>query len=341
MTVNNLIKDHQFDSLVATLEQEKDKAEKNYFESLINAAASNSERTEDSFTPVELVLKKHLKQGLAAHEKFFQSLKKSYQQNLNTLQSKTENAIAELHTHGLSQEELMLQTQDLDNTLSRRKDELKNELDSCAKMVADAYDKYLTSHIPELNVLPVKCSIYLTSKNIMLADVTFNPTDCIKEVRDLIEARMILKNNPVYEWGDDVRFFLFGPFSKCSPCEMNKIMADMLISGGSDSDVQILAEGCRLGLQYGMKPGSQIVIYGSLKLESDLPKKCFVEVFKKGEGQKVDYFSCQDCGFKWICRSCMEVCHQDHEMVPYIMGHQPAWACCYCPKKKKCKIQTT
>ena len=54
---------------------------------------------------------------------------------------------------------------------------------------------------------------------------------------------------------------------------------------------------------YGMvfllqKPGSQIVVYGSLKLESDLPKKCFVEVFKKGEGQKVDYFSCQDCGFK-------------------------------------------
>ena len=46
------------------------------------------------------------------------------------------------------------------------------------------------------------------------------------------------------------------------------------------------------------KPGSQIVIYGSLKLESDLPKKCFVESFKKGDGQKVDYFSCQDCGFK-------------------------------------------
>ena len=50
------------------------------------------------------------------------------------------------------------------------------------------------------------------------------------------------------------------------------------------------------------KPGSQIVVYGSMKLQSDLPKKCFVEVFKKGEGQKVDYFSCQDCGFKckWV-----------------------------------------
>ena len=45
---------------------------------------------------------------------------------------------------------------------------------------------------------------------------------------------------------------LFRPFSKCSPCEMTRIMADMLMSGGSNPDVQILAEGCRLGLQYGM-----------------------------------------------------------------------------------------
>ena len=42
------------------------------------------------------------------------------------------------------------------------------------------------------------------------------------------------------------------PFSKCSPCEMTRIMADMFKSGGSNSDVQILFEGCRLGLQYGM-----------------------------------------------------------------------------------------
>ena len=46
--------------------------------------------------------------------------------------------------------------------------------------------------------------------------------------------------------------FLFRPFSKCSPCEMNQIMADIMISGGSNTDVQMLLEGCRLGLQYGM-----------------------------------------------------------------------------------------
>ena len=60
-----------------------------------------------------------------------------------------------------------------------------------------------------------------------------------------------------------------------------------------DTNIQVFCGNSTL-----QKPGSQIVVCGSLKLESDLPKKCFVEVFKKGEGQKVDYFSCQDCGFK-------------------------------------------
>ena len=59
----------------------------------------------------------------------------------------------------------------------------------------------------------------------------------------------------VFRRKKDYMFFIFSifrPFSKCSPCEMNKIMADIMMSGASITDVQIVAEGCRLGLQNGM-----------------------------------------------------------------------------------------
>ncbi|XP_060564892.1 uncharacterized protein LOC132724098 [Ruditapes philippinarum] len=258
------------------------------------------------------------------------------------LETMTEKAVMELSTHGLSVQEVSLQTQDLQLSLNRQKEELQRELDRCSHIIADTYDKYLSSHIPSLDVLPVKVNVIIARKNILIPDLVFQPTDSLKEIRDNVESAMIKKHNPVQEWQNDVKTFLFGPFAKCSECEMEKIVNDYLTSGTLIPDVQIVNEGCMLGLQYAMKPGSVILIYGTVKLESDLPKKCFADVYKKGDtSQRVDYFSCNSCSFKWICRSCMEACHTGHDTVPYIMHHQPNWACCYCPKKKMCKIQTT
>ncbi|KAL4227597.1 hypothetical protein ACF0H5_013039 [Mactra antiquata] len=323
LTLGQLIRDHQFDCLISIIEAEKDKAETRYFENIINSASSQDDESHNQ-TPVEEVLKKHLKNGLLGHEAYFQNLKKSYQTKMNVLETTTQQEVAELHTHGLSQDEIVLQTQSLMSTLDRQKADLNNEMEKCTKMVADAYDKFLENHIPRLDVLPVKVDIRIAKKNILLSDVTFQPTDCLKEVRDTVESLMIKKHNPVHTWDDDVKMFLFGPFAKCCECEMEKVILDYTMSGNLLSDVQLLNDNCMLGLQYGMKPGSVIVIHGSIKLESDLPKKCFVQVYKSvAEIPKVDYFSCKECNFKWICRSCMEVCHQGHEVSPYIMQHQP------------------
>ncbi|CAI8035154.1 hypothetical protein GBAR_LOCUS19748 [Geodia barretti] len=53
----------------------------------------------------------------------------------------------------------------------------------------------------------------------------------------------------------------------------------------------------------------------------------------------IDYFTCRDCGFNWVCQPCAEICHKGHSLVSYLRNHKPTWACCYCPKKKKCSIQ--
>lgn len=341
LDLNQLIKDHQFDSMMASIQTEKEKSEASYFESLINSAASSSQNDgTHNLSPVEEVLKNHLKKSLAAHEKYFQTLKKEFKQKLNKLESDTDEAILQLKTHGLSFEELSQQTGDLKTTLERQKEETQQELDTCAKLIAEAYDKYLTTYIPNLEVLPVKTSINFMDKDTKISDVLLNPKDnVIQRIRATTEAAMKARSNPVIKWPDDAVFVLFGPFAKCSQCEMEQKIMDILYNGKEYSDVTVLSPQSDRVLQLNIKPGSEIAIYGNVKCESDLPKRCFVECFKNGEQQKCDYFLCKQCGFQWICRSCMEVCHKGHEIMPYIMNHQPTWACCYCPKKKTCILQ--
>ncbi|KAL3865385.1 hypothetical protein ACJMK2_042777 [Sinanodonta woodiana] len=338
--IDQIIKDHQFDSLLATIVAESKKAEEKYFESLISRV-SDGQKEDEILTPMEEILKKHLKQGLSAHEKYFHSLKKDFRQRKQMLESETAKGVADIHSQTLFEEQVMIKTAELESTQQMKLQELEKELSTCTKLVAAAYDKYLTDHIPNLEVLPVEVSVFLLNKNIRIEGFHVNPSDTLPVVRKFVEATMEAKRNPVIQWETDVKVFLFGPFAKGSQTETQKIMADILSSGSDTSDVQEIREGVRLGLQYGIKPGSEIVVAGHVKCESDLPKKCFSEIFKKDTEQKVDYFSCQTCNFKWICRSCMTVCHQDHKVVPYIMEHKPSWACCYCPKKKTCTIQTS
>jgi len=87
-------------------------------------------------------------------------------------------------------------------------------------------------------------------------------------------------------------------------------------------------------------PGSIVELSMPVMYQSQTPKTCFTTEFREGAGQAVDYFSCKDCGLNWICPSCAECCHtaKGHTIVPYLTGHVPSYACCYCPKKKKCSL---
>ncbi|XP_021358562.1 E3 ubiquitin-protein ligase TRIM62-like [Mizuhopecten yessoensis] len=339
VTMTEVFKDHQFDCLIDAINQEKTKSEAKYFESLINSAVSESHTT-TTLSPIETVLKDHLKESLASHERYFQKLRNELNDQERRLEVACENTITDLASHGLSQEELTQQTTDLQNRLSHQKEALQDEMESCTKLVAESYNRYLTSHLPKLDVIPVKVGITILDKNMKVSDVVFKPADRIGDkVKASVEATMAARSDPVGEWPEELHFVLFGPFVKCSHFEMQQMVREILHDGKVYQDVKVLDRQSRPVLEHSMKPGSEIAIYGKIILESDMPKKCFQQVFEEGNPQSVDYFCCKQCAFQWICRSCMEVCHQGHETVPYIMNHQPAWACCYCPKKKTCLIQ--
>lgn len=92
-----------------------------------------------------------------------------------------------------------------------------------------------------------------------------------------------------------------------------------------------------LGLR--LAPGSTVVVRAALERASAVPPRCFTAEFEAGKGQRVDYFRCADCGINWVCRACSETCHRGHAVVPYLARHAPSYACCYCPKKRKCVLE--
>ncbi|XP_071098942.1 uncharacterized protein [Haliotis cracherodii] len=335
-----LIKDHQFDSLIGEVEAEKTKAEANYFENLINSATKSSNDFSDrKFSPVEEVLKKHLRQSLTSHEKYFQSLRLEFTQRMQMLERDTERALQTLMFDGLSPTEVQLQTAEMESRLTSQKDALTDQLERCMDQVADAYDRYLTNHIPMLEILPVKVSVYVIDKNLHIPDVTIKASDDITHIQTVIEKTLNLRGDPLIRWGCEGRVYLVGPLSGDNSCDLQKVLADPDCIE-SFPDIHLLTWHCRPVLQYSMKPGSQIVVKGCFKCESDLPKICFVQKYKEQGPHPVDYFSCKNCGFNWICKSCVQICHQGHEVSAHVLNHKPTWACCYCPKKKKCQLLT-
>ncbi|KAI0215205.1 hypothetical protein LSAT2_032756 [Lamellibrachia satsuma] len=338
---SDLIRDHQFDSLMKTVRDEKEIAEKTYFDTLINTAghtrSNGGENEDNNLSTLELTLKKHLRVGLAAHLKTY---KKDFEGRRHRLELKHREQMANLMSKGLSTEETNRRLEELIAENDVQKRALESELTNCGQLLADTYDRYLSDYIPDLTVLPVKVTLTLLNKGIQIPDVILSPHNSINDIKNLLEVNMLSRGDKIIEFGDDVTFVCFGPFSKSSIREMLQIAQD-LADGLQHPDAFVLPPNSSPVLQFGVKPGSVVAVYGIVRCDSDRPKQCFAATFQNGVKtlQAVDYFTCCDCKINWVCRSCMETCHKDHKTVPYIMNHQPTWACCYCPKKKKCIIQ--
>lgn len=338
---DKLFKDHQFDSLIASIVEEKEKSEETYFESLIHSSSREVNIDDQKLSPIETVFKNHLKDSLAAHEKCLQTLRKQLHIRLKKLEVESQIAFDEMKTQSLFQTDFDEQKEIINGNLTRRKGELDREFETCSQLIAQAYDKHLSEHIPKLSVLPVKVSINILPKSLKISDVVFTPTDRTKvRVISAVEGAMSASKDKVVSWPDNVQFILFSPFAKCNQPEMEKIVQEILQNEVNHPDVTVLDIQSMPVLHHSMSPGSEIVVVGDVKFESDLPKQCFSVIYDKDDiEQTVDYFICEQCNFKWICRSCMEICHKGHAVKPYIMNFHPSWACCYCPKNKKCIIR--
>ncbi|XP_072166671.1 uncharacterized protein [Diadema setosum] len=356
--ISSLVRDTGFDGLVSVITKERDRAEEAYFTSLIEKCNPSSDgegtsagapasfvqsedmdddipkKSETQLSPVEEILQKHIRIGIVEHERYYRKLKRQFERQL-------ENAQMEIRQLESATDEAAIAEK---NSWLVKRQELKEEFERCIKLLAKTYDKYLTDHLPTLGTLPVTIFFRLYGKSLTVGDMVIQPHASLSSIKQDLFMKVREKQDRVAVYKDEnVHYLLIRPYARGHIMVDEALVATLLsrpnpYSSDPSDLVCLLSKDSIPVLEYSIQPGSHIVIFGEVKLRSELPKPCFAFLFEEGE-EKTDYFSCKECKFNWICRSCKEHCHKDHETVPYVMGHQPTWACCYCPRKKKCLLQ--
>merc|ERR1712000_723747 len=99
--------------------------------------------------------------------------------------------------------------------------------------------------------------------------VPISRTDSLLDVKGIIQRKLAEEGNPINEWGKSNMCTIRSPFSAEDP-------------NGDNFDEIIILDENRPIVQYNVQPGSEIVITGALKLESDKPKMCFTATYKQG-----------------------------------------------------------
>ncbi|XP_030832479.1 uncharacterized protein LOC100893922 isoform X2 [Strongylocentrotus purpuratus] len=372
--IAELIRDTGFDALIQIVVRQKNKAEDAYFSDLIKKCNEPSDKFEpmvsdepsdkadptacdepsststevgtsdekdkkpakdEDLSPVERILQKHIRVGIVEHERYYRNLKGRFQKHFD---------------HALKQIDDLKEKDDEESQAERKtwiqkKRILAAEFHKCTKLLATTYDKYLTQHLPTLSTLPVTVFFRLFGKDIVVGELVLQPHMSMSQIKEMLFLRIKEKQDRVAVYRDsNIHYLLIRPYSKGDIVADESLVFTLLAQDNPYSTDQnelmtLIPSDSIPVLEYGIQPGCDIIIFGEVKLRSELPRPCFKALFEEGE-DKMDYFTCKDCSFNWVCRSCRDHCHKDHETIPYVMGHQPTWACCYCPRKKKCLLGT-
>jgi len=242
-----------------------------------------------------------------------EQIKNHYKQLMIDVQKRTSTGKKALT---LSQDGRITQ---LNSECSEKLKENRLILQNTVELLQKSYEDYMSTCVPPPQFLPVLINISIPTKKINFPNIHIKPTDTGNEIKQLIVQKMEKKGDPVIGFDKANIFVLF------NETEGTKIPI-------ADDTLPIVGH-------YHPDPGSILVLQGNLRCKSDAPKQCFKQIYVKGGNQAVDYFTCKTCNnTNWICKSCADTCHKNHDVVPYLLGHVPSWACCYCVKIGKCSL---
>ncbi|XP_064390593.1 E3 ubiquitin-protein ligase RNF10-like [Halichondria panicea] len=351
LNATDLIKDVGFDALIRTVREERTKAEKEYFKVLVEKASNAPFKGETLDSPLQVVLQKHLKQSLQQHEAYHQRLVADYKRGLSKL-AQEKHIQAQLAIQQYPHDPDHPGRRALLDVVERRWEEKKTvlagELERVEKLLASAYDRHLSQHLPRSPAtVPVSVQLSVPDRDFIARDVVLLPEDTMATVlgklRGLMEgAELEVETFPACE---ELELSIISPFAPLddeappSPPAGDEDAPGLKAAGGDMTLVsQVVHPDCRPVLEFDMTPGTELRFKGDIVLVGDTPTTCFAAGFAKGQEKFVDYFTCQQCNLNWICKACSEVCHKGHGIVPFNMNHKTTWACCYCLRKKKCTI---
>eukprot|EP01102_Stenamoeba_stenopodia_P003132 TRINITY_DN13067_c0_g1_i1.p1 TRINITY_DN13067_c0_g1~~TRINITY_DN13067_c0_g1_i1.p1 ORF type:complete len:398 (-),score=71.93 TRINITY_DN13067_c0_g1_i1:48-1241(-) len=325
-----LIKNHHYDKLICIINEEKEKASKAYFERLINnqqAAASKpsngtttttttATKKETSFSPIEAVFHKHLTKSLISFEEYYNELKAKLERNKEQVKKAFAVKMAEATKlrksgNGVTQAEL-------DKQLIEQLNALQKTFDNSVSLLVSAYENHMQSLAPiEPWNLPVSITLTVPTRDIIIENMTIQPSDTVKDLRELLKKKLAERGHILSEFARENVFTIRRPFD-----------------GSETSTETTLSDETKTVTQYKIEPGSLIILKGDVAFDNDKPKGCLTKWFAKDNNPVVDYFTCVECKLNWICSECAIHCHRGHQVKTFIKNHKTTWACCYCASKK-------
>ncbi|CAI8016470.1 LON peptidase N-terminal domain and RING finger protein 3 [Geodia barretti] len=311
---DDVIVDHSFAALMRSVRDERRKAEREYYQQLVDAATdapfggtTDGSRVVES--PLESILRKRLSQ------------------------------LVEIEMKG-----------------EEKKEMLAKELEKTEQLLTSTYDRYLTEYLPSPSTIPVTVSLSVPERQFLAPEVILRPEDSMAAVLKKLRSAMEESGMAIAEFPpcEEFAVSIINPFARTNEggvADESQVGGansgnhdDERASGGIKGQMnildQVLHADCKPLLEFCLKPGTELRFKGAIVLVGETPLQCFAATFVKGQTARgIDYFTCRDCGFNWVCQPCAEICHKGHSLVSYLRNHKPTWACCYCPKKKKCSIQ--
>ncbi|RNA11114.1 zinc C3HC4 type (RING finger) domain containing [Brachionus plicatilis] len=317
LTDQDLVRDNHFDSLLEEFKNLKEKKIQSVFENL----SDNQVNIDKKFSSIQSVFKSIFLQNIlnSNYEKEVARIKEMTEQEISTTENSTK-------------------IEKVKQECQKKIEKLAEEFDHQIKSIAKRYQMLLEENEKSLIILPTKIKFRLYEKNIKLDGFEFKPTDDISMMFNYLkeESKKQL-HDPIIKFPDDLIILNFGPFSTHSNDEMIAIFEEYKKKGILPEPIEkIRAENCLPVTEYKIKPNSEFVLFGNIKFESDLPKRCFKYIFDKNKPKPIDYFQCEDCLLKWICKFCIEECHKKHNVRPFSLNHNANWACCFCERNNCC-----
>eukprot|EP01129_Flabellula_baltica_P013766 TRINITY_DN6460_c0_g1_i1.p1 TRINITY_DN6460_c0_g1~~TRINITY_DN6460_c0_g1_i1.p1 ORF type:complete len:377 (-),score=62.83 TRINITY_DN6460_c0_g1_i1:9-1139(-) len=310
--VDTLVHNRQFDSILEIVSKEKEKSSNQYFDTLIN---HDNDSGGQKFTPVETLFQSYMKKSLGTFQEYYKELEEKNEQSKEEIRRYYDKKMEAYKKKSGKSEGRTIDK--IVKRCDKRLEECEEKFQLSTDLLLKSYEDYLKNITPAPQYLPVNVILSIPSKGKKFSNIRVNRADTVLTIRDIFISEME-RIDPIDELGDDCHIVLVNSFH-------NEIGDEIML----DSEYIPI-------LQYNPINNCTIELRGTVICKSDTPKKCFKNEFK--EGALMDYFACADCKLNWICLACSETCHVGHNLVPYIKDHTATWACCYCPKSRKCKL---
>jgi len=286
-TVVQLVKNHHFDKLYQVIKLEKDEATKHYYENLIadadkkqfDSTPTKTVKGENhKYSPIENVFQQHMKKSLLAYEEYYQDIKMRFAASKNKLQKDYAQKMSQSKDG-----QLAVITVELDEKVV----EMESNFEKTVQLLLASYEKYLQENLPLPSFLPVTVHIRIESKNIRFENIIVKPTDCIRDLKEILVAKLEESKNPMtVPFSPNNIFVLLRPFDNIVDDKFKgkeKVSGDdmELDNSNLNPDAIVLMDETKPIMQFKVQPGSEFLLKGEIHLLSDKPKQCFTAIFKK------------------------------------------------------------